>query len=197
MPEFIAILRDEFFSDPVNKQYVLDVGFNNDFTKIKASRFYVQSRSLKKTKDQEEMMRDVREEADDSKYDVEIFASEFIFYDSHEIILPNTIQNMGIAVACMMVVAFLLIPSMSTVIWVTLSVLSICLCIVGFMSLWDVSLDGVSMINLVMCIGFSIDFSAHISYHFGISQAEDPLEKAKEALGYLGTPIMQGAGLLL
>ena len=65
--------------------------------------------------------------------------------------------------------------------------------VIGYMSLWDVSLDSVSMINLVMCIGFSVDFAAHISYHFVASPSADSNENARDALGALGTPIVQGA----
>ena len=50
--------------------------------------------------------------------------------------------------------------------WVAFSIVSIEVGVVGFMTLWDVNLDSISMINLIMCIGFSVDFSAHISYHF-------------------------------
>ena len=34
------------------------------------------------------------------------------------------------------------------------------------MTWWGVRLDGVALINLIMCIGFSVDFSAHICYHY-------------------------------
>lgn len=36
----------------------------------------------------------------------------------------------------------------------------------GYMTWWGVRLDGVALINLIMCIGFSVDFSAHICYHY-------------------------------
>jgi len=36
--------------------------------------------------------------------------------------------------------------------------------VVGYMALWDISLDPVSMITIIMSIGFAIDFSAHITY---------------------------------
>ncbi len=38
--------------------------------------------------------------------------------------------------------------------------------VVGYMTWWGVRLDGVALINLIMCIGFSVDFSAHICYHY-------------------------------
>ena len=65
--------------------------------------------------------------------------------------------------------------------------------VVGFMTLWDVCLDSISMINLIMCIGFSVDFTAHISYHFMSRVDMSPSERVSDSLYALGMPILQGA----
>ena len=62
----------------------------------------------------------------------------------------------------------------------------------GYMTLWDVSLDSISMINLIMCIGFSVDFSAHISYAYLAAKVDTPAERVDECLYALGMPILQG-----
>ena len=56
------------------------------------------------------------------------------------------------------------------------------------------NLDGVALINLIMCIGFSVDFSAHISYHYHTEADKTPDERIRGSLYALGIPIMQGAG---
>lgn len=65
--------------------------------------------------------------------------------------------------------------------------------VVGYMSLWDVNLDSISMINLIMCIGFSIDFTAHICYVYMSSKCKLPKDRVREALYSLGLPIVQGS----
>ena len=97
----------------------------------------------------------------------------------------------------MLLVALLFIPSLTTVIWVTMTTVSIEVGVVGYMVFWDVSLDCVSMINLIMCIGFSVDFAAHISYHYTLRRDLDALSSAVEALGHLGAPIVQSAASTL
>uniref|UniRef100_A0A914ZUT7 SSD domain-containing protein n=1 Tax=Parascaris univalens TaxID=6257 RepID=A0A914ZUT7_PARUN len=37
---------------------------------------------------------------------------------------------------------------------------------VGYLHLWDVRLDAISLISMLMSVGFSVDYSAHICYHF-------------------------------
>ncbi|CAD7011709.1 unnamed protein product [Ceratitis capitata] len=65
--------------------------------------------------------------------------------------------------------------------------------VAGYMALWDVNLDSISMINLIMCIGFSVDFTAHICYTYMSSKKRSPKARVREALHSLGLPIVQGS----
>lgn len=49
------------------------------------------------------------------------------------------------------------------------------------------------MITIIMSIGFSVDYSAHITYGYVVSLESAPEERVKTALGALGWPITQGA----
>lgn len=49
---------------------------------------------------------------------------------------------------------------------VILSILSISCGTVGYLHLWNVNLDAISLISMLMSIGFSVDYSAHICYHY-------------------------------
>jgi len=93
----------------------------------------------------------------------------------------------------MMVVCFIFIPNILCCFWVALSIVSIEAGVAGYMALWGVNLDSISMINLIMCIGFSVDYTAHICYAYMSSQGSTPEERVKESLYALGLPIVQGA----
>ena len=99
----------------------------------------------------------------------------------------------GIAIGAMFVVSLLMIPNPICSILVTLSLTSIVTGVVGFMAHWDVNLDNISMINLIICIGFSVDFSAHISYAYVSGNQGSRRENAIHALYSLGMPIVQGS----
>lgn len=122
-----------------------------------------------------------------------VYHPAFIYYDQYLVIVQNTIQNVLIAAGAMLVVSLVLIPNPLCCLWVTFSIASVIVGVSGFMTFWDISLDSISMINLVICIGFSVDFSAHISYAFVTSGESSANERAIGALHQLGYPVLQGA----
>lgn len=67
---------------------------------------------------------------------------------------------------CMTVITLIFIPNKVCVIWVIFTIISVEVGVVGLMALADINIDVISMIMLIMSIGFSVDFSAHISYHY-------------------------------
>ncbi|XP_034558828.1 patched domain-containing protein 3 [Notolabrus celidotus] len=173
----------------LNSMFKQDINITTD-DEIQASRFFVQT--LNKTP-MTDLMTRLRRTAEDCPVDLLVYHPAFIYYDQYTVIRDNTIQTILIAVIVMLVVSLLLIPNPLSSVWVAFAICSVIVGVTGFMALWGVNLDSISMINLVMCIGFSVDFSAHISYTLVSSPKSDVDEKAKEALSHLGYPILQGA----
>lgn len=48
------------------------------------------------------------------------------------------------------------------------------------------------MITIIMSVGFSVDYTAHITYGYVISKETHPRKRISEALGALGWPLVQG-----
>ncbi len=126
------------------------------------------------------------------EYDLTTFGYLWDFVDQYNEVLPNTLQNVGIALGCMMVVSLLLIPSPLCTVWITLAIVSIDLGVVGFMTWWHLNLDAISMITIIMSIGFSVDFTAHITYGY-VSSKGSADERTVNAMEKLGWPLFQGA----
>ena len=70
-------------------------------------------------------------------------------------------------------VAFFLIPHPTCLFWVAIFVTSVLIGIIGLMRLWDMDLDSVSLINLLIAISFCADLVAHPIYIFMVSAAVD------------------------
>ena len=167
---------------------------NLEAGKVKYSRFIVLSKNMDTSTRESKMMLKAREIADEyPDLNVTVFHPGFIYYDQYIAVWPNIRQNMLMATAAMFVVSLLLIPHPVCSVWVTFSIVSICVGVIGYMSWWGVNLDTISMINLIMCIGFCVDFSAHITYAFVSAEGDNGNERMRNALHALGYPIAQGA----
>lgn len=153
----------------------------------------VQAINITDTNQEKEMLHDLRAICKAAPINVTIFNPYFVYFDQFELVRPTALQSMVIGAIIMMLISFIFIPNILCSLWVAFSIVSIELGVAGYMSLWDVNLDSISMINLIMCIGFSVDFTAHICYTYMSSKANTPDERVKEALYSLGLPILQGS----
>ncbi|XP_071790217.1 patched domain-containing protein 3-like [Asterias amurensis] len=189
--EFVDTLRDVFLTQPAFEHYSLDIVFNG--TNIEASRFFVATKDLDTTNKERFMMTELRQIAKDSELPVMVYHPAFIFYDNYIAVLPNTLQNMGIAVGAMFIIALLMIPNPICSILVTLAVASIVTGVIGYMTFWQVNLDSIAMTNIILCIGFSVDFSAHICYAYIVANRGSRQANIIHALYSIGMPIVQGS----
>jgi predicted RND superfamily exporter protein len=168
-----------------------DVNISNKV--IIASRMFIQTINVSTAVDEKNMLNKLRETANGCSEKLVVYHPAFIYFDQYAVIVSNTIQNIVVATLAMLVISLMLIPNPICSLWVTFAIASVIVGVAGFMALWDVNLDSVSMINLVICIGFSVDFSAHISYAFVASKEVTANKKAVDAVYHLGYPIIQGA----
>ncbi|XP_069633695.1 patched domain-containing protein 3 [Haliaeetus albicilla] len=166
---------------------------NKTQDKIEASRFFIQTVNVTSAIDEKNLLNQLRETAEQCSIPLMVYHPAFIYYDQYLVIVQNTVQNIVVAAGAMLVVSLLLIPNPLCSLWVTFAIVSVIVGVAGFMTFWNVNLDSISMINLVICIGFSVDFSAHISYAFVTSGESSANKRAIEALYLLGYPVLQGA----
>ena len=183
---------DTFIQEPAYEKYKVDIAEVEGEKKI--FRFSVMGKNITDTNTEMAMMKEARNIASDyPALDVTVFSPSFIITEQFVAVLPNTLQNLGIAIGVMFVIALVLIPHPLASLWVTVSIVSIIVGVIGYMSLWGVPLDILSMTSLIMCIGFCVDFSAHITYAFVTSKEEDNVGRIQDALYTLGLPILQGS----
>ncbi|XP_062568477.1 uncharacterized protein LOC134230660 [Saccostrea cucullata] len=170
-----------------------DVAFDSSETSIIASRFHVMSEPMLSTTDSGNLMQNVRELASECKFSVFAYTPGFIFYEQYVEIFPATMQTLGIAVAVMMVVTTIFMPNIFLVVIVTVTLVIILLGIVGFMHFLDLTLSSITMIDLIMTVGFSVDFSAHICHAYMSVSGNTRKEKVHQALSRSGGPIFNSA----
>lgn len=110
--------------------------------------------------------------------DVFPYSVFYIFFDQYATIVQLTATLLGAALAMIAVVSSVLLGSLSTGLVVTLTVIMIVVDIIGAMALFNVSLNAVSLVNLIICVGIGVEFCAHIARAF-MFPSRAVMERAK------------------
>jgi predicted RND superfamily exporter protein len=188
--EFCDKVRLFFQFAPIFKN---DVVFSQNGSQILHSRVYVLTKSIKRSYDQGLMMQEMRKIAGESDFKVFAFGQPFTYFEQYVSVLPNTLQTVGIAIVACFVVTCIFMPHPLLILLVTLSVVSIMVGVFGFMYLWGLSLNCITMIHVIMCVGFSVDFSAHICHAYMTVDGTDRMSKMCAAMVRASGPVFNCA----
>uniref|UniRef100_W8B0I9 Niemann-Pick C1 protein n=1 Tax=Ceratitis capitata TaxID=7213 RepID=W8B0I9_CERCA len=130
--------------------------------------------------------------------DVEVFPYSvfYVFYEQYLTMWPDTLQSMGISVLAIFIVTFVLMgfdihSSLVVVITITMIVINLG----GIMYYWNISLNAVSLVNLVMAVGISVEFCSHLVHSFSISMESTREKRAADCLAKMGSSIFSGITL--
>jgi Niemann-Pick C1 protein len=92
----------------------------------------------------------------------------YIFFDQYISLVPLTFTLLGSALGAICIASAILLGSIKTAILLTFTVAMIVVDVAGVMVLWGVSLNAVSLVNLVICVGIGVEFCAHIAKSFTV-----------------------------
>ena len=175
-----------------HKEFYRDVKFYVNGT-IKASRVWVFSGDNPSSIFRKEMMLSIREELK-KVTNLPVYPAHimFIYIEQFVIVLRDTIRNL---VICSLSIVVITLPYLKQPL-VTFLVFWGFTCLIfelfGLMYIWNVSLNSISMIIIVMAIGFAVDYSAHVAHAFTISKLDTPEKQVIDALKTMGTSVFMG-----
>ncbi|KAH6843184.1 patched family-domain-containing protein [Chaetomium sp. MPI-CAGE-AT-0009] len=175
--EFVHYL-ERFLTAPTNEDcplagqasYGSAVVVDADHTTIRASHFRAMHSPLRSQEDFIKAYASARRIAHDvsastglSVFPYSVF---YIFFDQYATIVQLTASLLGSAVGIVFLVSSLLLGSVLTGAVVTVTVSMALVDILGAMALMGVSLNAVSLVNLIICVGIAVEFCAHIARAF-------------------------------
>uniref|UniRef100_A0A915PIT1 SSD domain-containing protein n=1 Tax=Setaria digitata TaxID=48799 RepID=A0A915PIT1_9BILA len=131
-----------------------------------------------------------------AQFNVTTFHEYYPFADQYIELKPALIRNCLLAMLSMLIVSFIMIPSWIAAFVIAFAIFSIDIGVIGFMTFWGVRLESVSMITVIMSIGFAVDLSAHIGYAY-VKADGDRQKKAISALETIGWPVFLVSSLTL
>ena len=182
-----------FISTPKFKRFAEDVKFSEDRKYLEASRIFVYSKSDPNSEFQRDMMISIREDLSrSSNLNAFAIAPPFIYFEQFAHVLDETIRNLIVAGISILLISSLFLNHVVIIVCLLCGFVALILELLGLMYLWNVSINSISMINLVMALGFSVDYNAHVIYHFVSSEAKSPELRVIDALGRIGGSVFLG-----
>eukprot|EP00180_Rhodochaete_pulchella_P001857 Plantae.Rhodophyta-Rhodochaete_pulchella.ctg2791.p1 GENE.Plantae.Rhodophyta-Rhodochaete_pulchella.ctg2791~~Plantae.Rhodophyta-Rhodochaete_pulchella.ctg2791.p1 ORF type:complete len:249 (-),score=53.00 Plantae.Rhodophyta-Rhodochaete_pulchella.ctg2791:63-809(-) len=119
-------------------------------------------------------------------------AGEFVFWELNSGIRRNAILLVTVSLAVVLVVAALLIGNPVVAALVLVAIAFSTTLVLGVINFWDVSLNTVSIINLSVAVGLTVDASAHLGRSF-LDHAGHRKDRVKMALGDIGPAVVHGS----
>merc|ERR1712173_550108 len=65
----------------------------------------------------------------------------------------------------------------------------------GLMYWWDITLNAVSLVNLVMAVGISVEFCSHLIRAFSVNVGTNRIQRASNVLTNMGSSVLSGITL--
>ena len=183
---------DFFLSLPVYSQHNVDI-IRDEKEDIVASRIIVFLKDNAKSTFQKDAMLTLREDL--KKYSplaCTTAADPFIYFEQYAIVTKE-VRNSLLFISC--IISIMLIPFCIhplVIIFVVLGFFLLVIELFGLMYFWGVSLNAISMINIIMSVGFTVDYSAHIAHSFVTSTAQTVNDRIIEALANVGGSVLMG-----
>lgn len=119
----------------------------------------------------------------------------YVFYEQYLTMWPDTLKSLGISILSIFIVTFILMGSFRSSLAVVITITMIIVDIGGMMFYWDISLNAVSLVNLVMAVGISVEFCSHLVHSYSQSIGATKCDRATDALTQMGSSIFSGITL--
>merc|ERR1719348_2389685 len=105
-------------------------------------------------------------------------------------------KSMGISLCSIFLVTFLLMGfDFTSSVIIIITILFILVNLGAVMYYWHITLNAVSLVNLVMAVGISVEFCSHITRTFSLEVGGDKVDRAQAALVKMGRSVLSGITL--
>jgi len=117
----------------------------------------------------------------------------YIFFDQYRIIVAQMTTSIGLCLGAVTVISALVLAHPLSVIIVILVLGLVFTDLMGNIVLWNLDLNSISMINLLMAVGLVVDYSMHMAHNFSLQDSSLPRkQRAELAVKEMGPPIFLG-----
>ena len=99
------------------------------------------------------------------------FFARYEFWEVEGILSVELFRSIVLALACVFIIVIFMLANVTGAILVLICVVFTLVDVMGFMYFWGLTLDTTTSMLLIVCIGLSVDYAAHIAHGF-LEEAE-------------------------
>lgn len=181
-----------YVTNEIGEHFIGDSYFMSYHTTVITSKEFFTS--LKKAR---ELSDAIQTSFNDEGFDVNVFPYSifYVYYEQYLTIWSDALISLGLSLAAIFVVTFIVtgLDIMSALI-VLFMVSLILLNMGGLMWLWNISLNAISLVNLVVSVGIGVEFISHIVRSYKTFEGTH-LQRASKSLSLTGSSVLSGITL--
>lgn len=161
---------------------------------ITASRITLRHKSINSTREEVKAMEKLRDRIQSVFPNDSLafpYSLSYLSFETNKIISTELFRNMGLALLTVMLVTPVVLTNLRTCFLVFTCVGLTLVNIMGTMYFWDLTIDIVTTMFLVLAVGLSVDYASHIGHMF-MTIAGSRMERARIALRDIGPAVWNG-----
>ena len=121
----------------------------------------------------------------------------WIYVELLEVVETLTAKNLGICAVIILIVTlpYVLIPTIALLMLVMFG--STVVLLFALMAAWNIELNGIPATIIIMSIGFSVDYMAHIAHAYVVAAQGTPEKRMIHSLKTIGRSVVKGGKIIL
>jgi len=114
----------------------------------------------------------------------------YVFYEQYLTIVRNTVFNLSVSLAAIFVITIFLLGfdvwTSAIIVWTIAMIIASMFALMFF---WSIPLNALSLVNLVMTVGISVEFCSHVARAFAVSTKPTRVLRARDAIVNMGSSV--------
>ncbi|XP_071751612.1 patched domain-containing protein 1 [Centroberyx gerrardi] len=193
---FTRTLRHSFLREPQYAHFSDDIIFaergQGEEPDVAASRVFLVAKTTENKREEMSVLLDtLRRLSLTSRVRFLIFNPSFVYLDRYAAAVSSPLRHSLLAVLFLLGLSSLAVVEPLVSVWLGLTLLSVQFGVLGFMTLWGVELDCMSVLCLISALGHSADCSGPLLCGFASGRGESRTRWVRVALERHGVPSLQ------
>lgn len=193
---FTRTLRQSFLREPQFAHFADDIIFaergQGEEPDLAASRIFLVAKTTENKREEMSVLLDtLRRLSLTSRVRFLIFNPSFVYLDRYAAAVSSPLRHSLLAVLFLLGLSSLAIVEPLVSVWLGLTLLSVQFGVLGFMTLWGVELDCMSVLCLISALGHSADCSGPLLCGFASGRGDSRTRWVRVALERHGVPSLQ------